>query len=229
MKGRVESVLDLSELDVTFLYKQNIFTKFRAPRFLGFRFSINPFITDKNFKQSICSLRKMNFYMDGYFIDSIDQAMFDSYFSLIRKGFRKPLEKIDAGDGCVIHLRGTDFIGLGWDKTAPLAFYKKSIHKMKSEGVKFFDVVTDDIDYARSFFKGNVKIRKYVSTDTISDFFYISAFKYRILSASTFAFWASAFGNDRIFSESLTIAPSFWTPELVRKIRLKDEVRIGKF
>jgi hypothetical protein len=168
--------------------------------------------------------------MDGYFIDSIDQFMLDRYLPLIVAGFKKfENQNKNKNSRCVIHLRGTDFIGLGWNKLTPVDYYRKSIQKMKEIGVDSFDVVTDDIDYAKSFFINDSNINNYISTDTISDFLYLSSFKYKILSASTFAFWSSVFGSVDAEPGSLTISPSFWTPELARKVRLKNEIKLVGF
>ena len=231
LKGQIEDVLNFDSLGIEIVYKKKFITKFRLPRFIQIKSKFNPFVTDSNFNHILFSATRMNFYLDGYFIDSIDQIIFDRFLKFISKAF-----KLDTSHNenyyknrCVIHLRGTDFVKLGWSDVTPIDFYNRSIQKMREIGVDYFDVVTDDIDYAKSFFDNNLYIQNYISTDLISDFFYITKFEYKILSASTFAFWASVFAVGSASKDSLTISPSFWTPELRRKLRLKNEINLDGF
>jgi len=231
LKGQIEEVLNFEAFGIEITYRKKLITKLRLPRFLKIKSKFNPFVSDGNFYRALNSAPRMNFYLDGYFIDAIDQGTFDRHLKLISKGFRlKSLDsEVNFKNRCVIHLRGTDFIKLGWSKITPLGYYKSSIQKMVEIGIDSFDVVTDDINYAKSFFDNNSYIKNYISTDLISDFFYISKFQYKILSPSTFAFWASVFGVNRTGKKSLIIAPSFWSPDLRRKIRLKNEINLSVF
>ena len=55
------------------------------------------------------------------------------------------------------------------------------------------------------------------------DFYLIGLFEKRILSSSTFAFWASALADN---DKSVVIAPEYWSPNSRREIRLPNEIRI---
>ena len=54
-------------------------------------------------------------------------------------------------------------------------------------------------------------------------FYLIGLFEKRILSSSTFAFWASALADN---DKSVVIAPEYWNPNSKRYIKLPNEIRL---
>ena len=128
--------------------------------------------------------------------------------------------------GCVIHIRGGDFKTLGWTAVCSPEYYLKAIGIMKEKhNISDFFYVTDDALYAKSILgvlrKSGVRVTSLMG-DTLSDFRTIGSYKYRILSSSTFALWASALGCEA----SDVIMPAYWSPKKLRRIYLENETRI---
>lgn len=192
----------------------------RLPKF----FKIKNFLSDKNYHLHLNDGISCSYvFLDGYFQDVFTQDEFFSISCLLFDSLNLPssLDSVD-DSACVVHVRGTDFVTLGWDKLASKAYYQSSIKHMLSIGVKNFTFVTDDPKYASSL-ANELKVKHdVVSRGFIEDFFLISQAKRRILSASTFAFWASALGENPL--DGVVIAPKYWTPDRKRNIKLPNEV-----
>jgi len=198
------------------------FTKLRLPRFFSLKFKNFPLVSDRNFQEVLNGKKGNIFVLDGYFQKPLTQSLFEKELSLIGKMFLKP--KTCTRAGCVVHIRGGDFINLGWNGVASNEYYKNAIGLMKDEfKVNDFFVVTDDKAYARKVLEG-MKVKYEFSCGSVNeDFYLIGMFKKRILSASTFAFWASAMGS---VDGSVIIAPEYWTPGRKRKIYLDGELQV---
>ena len=124
---------------------------------------------------------------------------------------------------CVIHIRGGDFIELGWNESASQQYYMDSMNIMCDRyKVKGFLVVTDDKSYAENLVlptNFNIEI---ISNNIDEDFWTIASYSKRILSASTFALWASALGiND---ANGVVIAPDDLIPGVKRTFLLQNEI-----
>ena len=150
------------------------------------------------------------------------QQNFDKGIKILKDAFiQKNLEK---KDGCVVHIRGGDFVKLGWNSITPKEYYIKAIETMqlKYNQTKFY-IVTDDRIYSKSVLD-NINIDyKFIGNSMYEDFHLLGSFKYRILSASTFALWASALGvND---GGGVVIAPNEFTPGIKRDFLLPNERR----
>jgi hypothetical protein len=92
------------------------------------------------------------------------------------------LKKYPVDDFCYIHFRGGDY------KTntslLPIEYYDRAKKEMNLEN---FVVITDDIDFAKKYFKNDV-----ILSNTLEDDFKILAeSKYMILSASSFSWWTA--------------------------------------
>lgn len=223
----LSKVFDLEDKSLSVFFKQNFLLKIRLPRFLAFIPLFNPFISDKNYRRYTASARLKNIFLDGYFQTCLNQFEINERISLL-----KPFIKLKDTDekkrsGCVIHIRGGDFVKLGWDTVTPAHYYKAAVNKMMSEySQSQFYIVSDDRDYASQLFSNIEVDYKFISEDLENDFFNIGLYEYRILSASTFAFWASALGRNE---KTKVIAPSFWSPGVFRSIYLPNEERLENY
>jgi len=214
---------DFSKLCMDIELKNLLITKLRLPKFFPIKMSKYPFVGDKNFTIVMKNPNKKNLFLDGYFQHVISQDEFDEILNILRIIFIK--KSVDSEiTGCAVHIRGSDFVKLGWNSVTPKAYYKKAINLMshRYKQNKFY-IFTDDKGYSKNTLE-DLNILYEFSRGTIyEDFYSLGSFKYRILSSSTFALWASALGDN---VDSVVIAPKYWIPNKVRKILLPKEIRI---
>jgi len=213
---------NLNKLDIQIVSKNSIITKLRLPKLLSLSLEKYALVSDNNF-QSILSNPNKNFMLvDGYFQESITQEDFDKEIELLKNMFVQ--SSFIKQNGCVIHIRGGDFVKLGWNSITPKEYYIKAIETMKNEyNQNKFYIVTDDREYSKIILDELNLDYEFIGNSMYEDFKLIGSFKYRILSASTFALWASVLGDNE---NSKVIAPKYWTPNLERKIYLPNEIRI---
>ena len=215
---------DLSHICFDIDFSDSIFLKMRVPKFFPLKVKNFLFVSDKNFLYFICnelSDRNLRFYLDGYFQDIWSFSDFELHVEFLKKILIN--SNFSPSDNCVIHIRGGDFVTLGWNASSSKDYYHNAILYMKNNfGVQSFSVVTDDLDYAHDVL-GSVDCNyKVIGGSLFDDFHLIGAHKYRILSSSTFAFWASALGDN---CESFVIAPLEWFPGKLRNILLPNEIQ----
>jgi hypothetical protein len=213
---------DFTKLGIEINFCNSIFTKSRLSRVLPLKFSKSPLVSDKNFQKILKNPNKKFLLLDGYFQKSLTQEIFDTEVKILKDILiQKDLEK---KDGCVVHIRGGDFVRLGWNSVCSKEYYVKSINIMKEKyTIKKFFLVTDDREYSRSVFKDVNFDYEFIGSNIEEDFYLIGLFEKRILSSSTFAFWASALADN---DKSVVIAPEYWSPNSRREIRLPNEIRI---
>ena len=102
-------------------------------------------------------------------------------------------------------------------------FYQSVIDFFKKQhGISNFIVVTDDRLYASKLMQSLGVKCVFTDGNAESDFHTISKYPNRILSSSTFSFWASVLGENPI--NACVIAPKMWNPKRVRNITLPNEV-----
>jgi len=209
---------DLTKLNIEIIFKQSFFGRFRLPKILPFNFFNYLLVSDKNFQKAIQSNNKA-LWIDGYFQACLLQNNFYKEIEILKSLLKyKDLPK---KQGCVIHIRGGDFIKLGRTVVASSKFYSNSIRKMqKYYGVKDFYVVTDDRKYAKSILKDVTPV--FIGGSIQEDFCLIGQFQFRILSSSTFALWASALGGND--SGGAVIAPNDLIPGIQRPFLLQNEI-----
>jgi len=220
---KIFNIKKLEEIGVMpYITKNNIFAISRLPKI----FSINkknwPFLNDINFKNNLNNSNNF-IIMDGYFQNCITQDNFIDEINILKKIlFDNSYEFVY--DECVIHVRGRDFIKLGWNNICNMQYYQKAIAIMnKQYNIKKYYIVTDDINYSEYILKKFKIEYEYYNSSSVEDFLFIGRCKYRILSNSTFAFWASALGNNE---NNFVVAPRYWIPGVERKIYLKNEISL---
>jgi len=214
---------DLTKIESKVEFKNSILSKFRIPKIAPFNFTKYPFVSDKNFQTILLNPNKNLLLLDGYFQEYLTQENFDEEIRLLKKLYIK--NEIGQRDGCVIHIRGGDFVKLGWNSVTPKQYYESAI-KMMSEkyDINKFYIVTDDKEYSTSILNEFNIDYEFIGGSMEEDFYLISLFQKRILSSSTFALWASALGDNE---DSMVIAPEYWTPDRKREIFLPNEIRIA--
>lgn len=222
-----ESVLmnffNISNFDGEIFFKRSRLTQFRIPRIIPIKFYKFAFIGDKNFQKMLTSYNNaVFFYLDGYFQKSLNQMNLETETDILRSLLKYEYK---SKAGCIIHVRGGDFIKLGWNKIASDKYYEKAIHWMITRyDQRDFSIVTDDKAYVKKIFtKINIPY-KIIGGSMEEDFKLIGEYHYRILSSSTFAFWASLLGINKT---SIVIAPRFWSPNNQRNLLLENEVDIN--
>jgi hypothetical protein len=218
---------DLSKLKNTVSEKESLVTKIRLAKLCALKIYKWPLIGDRNFIFTRQFTYSGNIYLDGYFQEGLTQEEFDKEVGLLKPLLVRTRLSIKEENICVVHIRGGDFVKLGWHTIAPKEYYQKAIAYMQLElDNRKFHIVTDDRNYARNIFKDMNIDYEFIGSDIVEDFFLIGLYKNRILSSSTFSFWASALGDN---DDSLVIAPSYWTPNRERKIFLPNEIRLEGF
>lgn len=213
---------DFNKLDIDIEFKNSFITKFRIPKILPLNITKFSFVSDENFQTLLNSSNKSFILLDGYFQKCLTQDNFTKEIKLLKNIlFSNNLEK---QDGCIIHIRGGDFVKLGWNSVTPKEYYIRAIETIQNEYQqdKFY-IVTDDREYSKSILSDLDIKYEFIGNSIYEDFKLIGSFKYRILSSSTFAIWACALGNNE---GSVVITQKYWTPNQERKIYLPNERRI---
>jgi hypothetical protein len=217
-KNELLNFFDFNKNDIEIKFRYNFITKLRLPKFIVNKY----FISDKNFKIVISNPSSRFMLLDGYFQECLTQKDFNIELKLLKRIFIQ--NNFKEKDGCIIHIRGGDFVKLGWNSVTSKEYYKNAIQMMKNNyNQNNFYIVSDDKDYSETILKDlNIKY-EFIGNSMYEDFYIIGNFKYRILSSSTFSIWASALGNN---DNSIVIAPKEWIPNHKRKIYLPNEIRI---
>lgn len=220
-KNELVYFFDFKDMKVN--YVRNKIIDFRIPKILPLKLPFYPFISDKNFQISLRNPNKQFMILDGYFQDCLTQEDFDKEIKILKEFFL-PTKYEQDDESCIIHIRGGDFVKLGWDVISPKEYYINAIKIMKNEYKKNkFKVVTDDKNYANTVLEQLDINYEFIGNSIYDDFYLIGKYKYRILSSSTFSMWASALANNE---NSVVISPEYWTPNNLRKIFLPNERRI---
>ena len=112
-------------------------------------------------------------------------------------------------DSVAIHVRRGDYVNNEVHETIGIKYFKQSIDKIKTmTNNPHFFVISDDISWC----KNNLKIPRCVYVDftenEIEDFEIIKLCTHKIISNSTFSWWAAFLGEK---NKSITICPKKWT------------------
>jgi Glycosyl transferase family 11 len=134
-----------------------------------------------------------------------------------------------APDECAVHIRGGDFLRIPIYNVATVDYYVKAITQAKQAGYTRFAIITDDDDHAHRTHDAIVRriagITMRVapsSAEVLEDFDSLRSASARIISNSTFAWWAAALDE----KQSLTWSPSQFTLGVERDYALAWEIQI---
>jgi hypothetical protein len=212
----LDKFLDLSKSNIKISIKRKLITRLRIPKIMP----VLSFVSDENFNKSL--KRKLPLYiLDGYFQDCFTQAQFENTVAKVKKMFIFRQHLKIKSNACVIHVRGGDFVKLGWNIVSPPEYYNDSIKFMNQEfGIKVFYIVTDDEIYAKNIINQDVNQYIFLSDSVDNDFWSIASYPYKILSSSTFSFWACLVGDN----SGKVIAPKMWTLDRKRLLSLPNEI-----
>lgn len=204
--NHLTKVFDFKKFPLGIKIKRNLLSNMRIPRLLPLKLSWWPFIGDHNSK-SLKTVWK-DIWIDGYFIWDLSTEDFYPVVDFLREN-QKENHEIQLGKfDCVVHIRGGDFVELGWNKLTPDTYYLEAMKRMSSEfGVEKFIVITDDVTYATSLLCQCDVDYEISSNDMMTDFHTIAQSKYKIIGGSSFAIWATLLGYNE--SDGVVIAPSF--------------------
>jgi hypothetical protein len=218
-------LIDLGRFGVSVRDRPNWVQRTRMARLVPGVRGRTAWVSDRNLLDvARGSSRLLSAQLDGYFIESIDQDFFNEALSLLEPAIIAPVtvgrseERI-----CAMHIRGGDFIRLGWTLDEMLSYYQRSLARVLEcdPGLRIA-VVTDDQDHATHTLRSlgvNAEIR---SGNLRSDFDLLRTASYAILSNSTFSFWAGAWRSPGAGGWS-TFAPGLWRPGAPRSIWLRSE------
>jgi len=211
---------DFTKLDIRITFKKLLITKTRLPKLVSFNIINYPLVSDKNFQTALKGTNKY-LWLDDYFGACLRQQDVDSEIEILRSFIIK--KKAPKKNGCIVHIRGGDYLDFGGGEVASPVFYKKAINIMQRDyEIDRFFVVTNDKEYASTILQG-VNF-SFVGGSMREDFYLIGQFNFRILSSSSFASWASALGvND---NSCAVIIPREWLPGIKRNTKLPNEINI---
>ena len=146
-----------------------------------------------------------DFYQsDSYLLEYRDIILNDWYKfneSVVNES-KELLDRYNVDEYCYIHLRSTDYKNIP-EIFLPINYYLKSIDHIKelNPNIQFL-VITDDVDDGKKMFPEF----EVLSNSTEIDFYLISQSKYKIISNSSFSWWASWLSQNN----KITIAPNNW-------------------
>jgi len=129
-KNELVYFFDFKDMEVN--YVRNKIIDFRIPKILPLKLPFYPFISDKNFQISLKNPNKQFMILDGYFQDCLTQEDFDKEIKILKEFFL-PTKYEQDDESCIIHIRGGDFVKLGWNVISPKEYYINAIKIMKDE------------------------------------------------------------------------------------------------
>lgn len=221
-QNNLSDFFDFTLLDYELVFENMFLSKLRIPKVLPLNALKYPFVGDRNFQSVKESPNNLFLLLDGYFQECLTQYDFDEEIRLLKKLLKTNNGRID--NDCVVHIRGGDFVKLGWNSVTPTEYYTDAMNIMVQKyQVEKFHIVTDDHEYSKTILKDIPIDHEFIGGSMHEDFNLIGSFQKRILSSSTFALWSSALGDN---GNSIVIAPGEWLPNKKRKIFLPNEIRI---
>lgn len=126
---------------------------------------------------------------------------------------------------CVIHIRTGDYLNRSeFDIVTPKYFENAVNYVLSMNNNVTFKIVSDNNNYARRYIPNNIKY-EFVSSDELQDLKTISQCDYAIISNSSFGWWGSYLGKNKI-----TLAPNKWfnvnfdTSDVYRNDMIKIEI-----
>lgn len=171
-------------------------------------------VNDGNFLQAVARAPStLPLFVDGYFqhgwtAETFAEALSAMPVAAIGASAQSRLEPNET----VIHIRGGDFLKLPRFQVVHAAFYATAVRQALATGRQRFAVITDDPSYAyqvcnevsRDVPQATFRILGR-GANALEDFDTLRCASGRIIGNSTFAWWATAFGDP--------IAPT-WSPPM---------------
>jgi hypothetical protein len=141
--------------------------------------------------------------LDGYFQSD---KYFSNYKKQIAELFSLNYENKTISPICTIHIRTGDYIASPVFNVVTPAYFKNAITYIKSINPDIsFKIITDNSTLARTYLPKDLMYEDLSSSDEIADLSLLTTSDYVIMSNSSFSWWGSYLGKDKI-----TIAPDIW-------------------
>lgn len=218
--GRDYEVNKLFNFD--FKKTNSIINKLRLAKIFKLKTKLITFVNDLNYVNlSQKKINSHNIYLDGYF-QNIPSIESESIMLLKKKFLGNSKIQCDA----IIHIRGSDFLTNKKYKFDVNKYYKNALSELsKHYKNKNIHVITDDNNYSISILDKIQSDYKfiYTSMNLVDDFSMIVNANFKIISTSTFSFWAALMGEDK---SNLIIAPKTWFNGERRIYKLKNELNV---
>jgi hypothetical protein len=217
-------ILNLSDIQFDNNKKLPLILRLRLARLIHLPILNIRMISDRTFQKAYLSnFKASQIYADGYFIESVSQEIFDEMLDEISKFLKSRLRENISSNVCIIHVRGGDFLKLGWELPNIKNFYAQAIREVlvREPDIKF-EIISDDPDYAQNLISDFGIQYNFIGKDIVSDFCSIINARFAILSNSTFAFWAGAL-RIPYSSEPTSWMPKLWKPGHTRTLKLRTE------
>ena len=138
---------------------------------------------------------------EKYFEDNEDFVK--NIFKIKPIDFEPNINNIFCDDYCVIHFRGGDYKSHNYIPSKTWYDNSKKYIKAINNDIKFV-VITDDIKLAKHFFPSD----EILTNNMITDFHILLKSHTKIISSSTFSWWASWLGNND--KTDIIVAPNKW-------------------
>lgn len=222
--NELENFFDFNQLNTKVVFQNSFLSKLRIPKIAPYKFSKYPFIGDNNFQKLLNNSNQGFSLVDGYFQWVLTQENYDQIFAILKLLFKDQSIQDNTNNTCVVHIRGGDFVKLGWNSITPASYYLDAIKYMIThQNIEKFIIVTDDIEYSNVILKDVSCQFEFKCSNMLEDFYTIASYSYRILSSSTFALCSSTLGNNH---NGCIIAPEYWFPNQKRVIFIPNEIRL---
>lgn len=179
------------------------------------------------FNHNVFELDSM--YVDGFwqnqhYFDLNNEIIISEINEKLKRHFNQSelLDEICNTDSVSIHIRRGDYIDKNsiYTDLCKTDYYMNAIEWFRDryESPRFF-VFSDDIDWARNYFKGQDFRFVIEGRRVFDDLFYMSQCKNNIIANSTYSWWASHLNT---LNSKVLIAPIHWF-NTDRKVLLLDE------
>lgn len=188
-------------------------------------------VNDKTFWHSVKAIGSyFPLYADGYFQHGWTNDTFARATSVMQV---RPVAASAANclmlDEIAVHIRGGDFLKIPRFQVVDAPFYINAVRQSMALGFTRFAVITDDHAYAAEVCEAiqrqcpNANLRMLArGTNALEDFDTLRSAPGRIIGNSTFAWWASVFGDPT----TPTWSPTMFTTDDPRDFFLPNERQI---
>lgn len=189
-------IVELSPYATSTLYSQYI-VPLRLPRLLPFQSGPVSLVTDKNMQSLLQANSGHVVMLDGYFQEVPLSWLKTLPLTADFHGLTNAAHEHDVA----IHVRGGDFLKLGFTNYRIDHFYGEALARMASKtSMQNPVVITDDPSFVAGL--SSLKGIRISEQDTVHDFAQLVSAKNRIFASSTFALAAAALGDDGGFNIS---------------------------
>lgn len=212
----LDGVLDMSSYATSDWYSKYV-VPLRMPRLLPLRFPYLALASDRNMASVMARRPSCIQVLDGYF----QEVPLELLKALPLLPSFRALETEVADTDLVIHVRGGDFVRLGYTDNRIDKFYAAALARVgEHSGIRKPVIVTDDAEFVAGL--PSMRGIDICSEGTIRDFARICFAKNRIFGSSTFALSAAAIGGTR----GINVSTGTWLKGNPRAILLENESAI---